>query len=72
MPHTIKTLVYEKFHGESGLGRAWCFEFEAGLPVVFLPKSQVEDIRETANEVDVPLWLVDAKGLEDYVKPEVR
>ena len=33
---------------------------------VWLPKSQVEDIRETECVVDIPLWLAKAKGLETY------
>jgi hypothetical protein len=61
-------LLYEEIIEEKETERAWCFLFEKGLPVVWLPKSQVEDIRETVNEVDIPLWLVDAKGLEDYVR----
>lgn len=68
MPHTIKTLLYDELVNERETEKAWCFIFEEGLPVVYLPKSLVEDIRETAREVDIPLWLVDAKGLEDYVK----
>lgn len=72
MPHTIVTLSYERLVEEGETDKAWCFEFEPGLPLVWLPKSVVEDIRETANEVDVPQWLVDAKGLDDYVIPKVR
>lgn len=67
MPHTIKTLVYEKLVVDRETDLAWCFVFERGLPHVYLPKSVVEDIRETSNEVDVPLWMVDAKGLDDYI-----
>ncbi len=33
---------------------------------VWLPKSQVEDIRETEKVVDIPFWLAKAKGLEAY------
>ncbi len=33
---------------------------------VWLPKSQVEDIRETEKVVDIPLWLAKAKGLQTY------
>ena len=33
---------------------------------IWLPKSQVEDIRETEKVVDIPYWLVKAKGLECY------
>ncbi len=33
---------------------------------VWLPKSQVEDIRETENIVDIPLWLAKKKGLQTY------
>ncbi len=33
---------------------------------VWLPKSQVEDIRETEYVVDIPLWLAKAKGLKTY------
>ena len=71
MPHTIKTLVYEELVDDGETDKAWCFVFEGGLPRVWLPKSQVGDIREMANEVDVPLWLVEDRGLEDHVKPEV-
>lgn len=66
MPFTLTTLLYEELVTETE--RAWCFIFEEGLPPVYLPKSQVEDIRETSREIDIPIWLVDAKGLEDYVK----
>ena len=31
---------------------------------VWLPKSQVEDIRETENVVDIPLWLAKKKGFK--------
>lgn len=68
MGSTIKTLLYEELLDDQETDKAWCFLFEEGLPNVYLPKSQVEDIRESANEVDVPLWLVEAKGLEDYIK----
>lgn len=33
---------------------------------VWLPKSCVEDIRETEKVVDIPFWLAKAKGLEVY------
>lgn len=33
---------------------------------VWFPKSQVEDIRETENVVDIPLWLAKKKGLKTY------
>lgn len=32
----------------------------------WLPKSCVEDIRETESVVDIPFWLAKKKGLEVY------
>lgn len=72
MSHTIKTLLYEELIDEKETEKAYCFEFEKGLPYVYLPKSQIEDIRETSNEVDIPLWLVEANDLEDYIKPKIN
>lgn len=67
----IKTLVYTELLNDRETPKAYCFLFtdERGIKLpIYFPKSQVEDIRETANEVDVPLWLVEAKGLEDFLR----
>lgn len=66
----IITLEYVQLYDELETEKAWCFRFDDDDvdERVWLPKSQVEDIRETANEVDIPLWLVEAKELEDYSK----
>ena len=60
----ILTLKYDDIVDASESKLAWCLVFDTRC--VFLPKSQVEDIRETAKEVDIPRWLAVAKGLEAY------
>ena len=67
MGNTIKTLEYSQIFDEYETEKAYCFAF-GDDPRIYLPKSQVEDIRESTNEVDIPLWLVDAKGLEEFMK----
>ena len=66
----IITLEYVELYDELETDKAWCFRFDDDNvdERVWLPKSQVEDIRETRNEVDIPLWLAEADELEDYVK----
>ena len=66
----IITLEYVELYDEIETDKAWCFRFDDDNAEerIWLPKSQVEDIRESVNEVDVPLWLVEAKELEDYAK----
>ena len=66
MSNTIQTLDYDRLIDDWETEKAYCFVFDGETH--YLPKSQVEDIRETAKEVDIPLWLVEAKGLEDFVK----
>jgi hypothetical protein len=61
----IVTLNYDRLIDSWETVRAWCFLF--GDKTIYLPKSLVEDIRESANEVEVPRWLVEAEGLEGYV-----
>ena len=61
--HEIVTLTYDSIKAESGM--AWLFDF--GGEECWLPKSQVEDIRETSKEVDLPLWLVISDQLEGYI-----
>lgn len=70
MGNTIKTLIYAYLDDARETEKAYCFHFMqgGGLRMAYLPKSQIEDIRETANEVDIPLWLVEAKNLEDFLK----
>jgi hypothetical protein len=60
----IITLQYDQLIDSRETKLAWCFSFEC--TIYFLPKSQVEDIRETAKEVDLPRWLAESKGLEAY------
>lgn len=70
MSNEIATLIYHELQDHFETEKAYCFIF-SGHGITrkdYLPKSQVEDIRESANEVDVPLWLVESKGLEDYLK----
>lgn len=62
--HELLTLKYDRLLDDKETKLAWCFIFANVL--VYLPKSQVEDIRETVKEVDVPRWIVEAKGLEGY------
>ena len=66
----IRTLVYSELVDANETTKAFCFLFagDDGVQKIYLPKSQVEDIRETANEVDIPEWLVEAKDLEDFLK----
>jgi hypothetical protein len=60
----IITLNYNRIIDSKETPKAYCVVF--GDEAVWLPKSQVEDIRETANEIDLPRWLAEAKGLEGY------
>ena len=60
----IITLIYDRIIDSRNTRLAWCFVF--GDETVFLPKSQVEDIRESSKEVDIPCWLMEAKKLEGY------
>jgi hypothetical protein len=62
----LLTLKYDRLIDSRETRLAWCFLF--GDQTIFLPKSQVEDIRETANEVDLPRWLAEAWGLEGYAE----
>jgi hypothetical protein len=64
MKDQLITLKYDRIIDCRETRRAFFFVF--GDQTVCLPKSQVEDIRETAKEVDIPLWLAEAKGLEGY------
>jgi len=68
MSNTIKTLEYTELIGESGTGLSWLFRFGDDPTIINLPKSVTEDIRETAMEVDIPLWMVEDRGLEDFIK----
>lgn len=61
----LVTLNYDRLIDERETRLAWCVVF--GGRAYPLPKSQVEDIRETAHEIDMPWWLVKTKGLESYV-----
>lgn len=60
----ITTLTYDRLVDDAETKMAYLFIF--GGEEVWLPKSQVEDIRETVNEVDIPLWLAVAKDIEGY------
>ena len=60
----ILTLKYDRLIDSRETPKAWCFSFAGKIE--YLPKSQVEDIRETANEVDIPRWLAETKRLEVY------
>ena len=62
MDYEIVTLEYEQLVTETD--KAYLFAF--GDENVWLPKSQVEDIRETALEVDIPRWLMEADNLEGF------
>ena len=63
-PNEIITLIYDRIVETRETSRAFCFVF--GGETVYLPKSQVEDIRESSKEVDIPCWLMEAKELEQY------
>lgn len=62
--YELVTVTYDRLVNEKETDKAWCFLI--GDKLVYMPKSQVEDIRETAKEVDIPRWLVEVKGLEGY------
>ncbi|TSA08032.1 MAG: hypothetical protein D4R73_09250 [Deltaproteobacteria bacterium] len=64
MSNELITLKFDRILDSRETRLSWCFVF--GDETVYLPKSQVEDIRETCNEVDIPHWLAEAKGLECY------
>lgn len=67
MSNTIITLEYSQIWDEYETEKAYCLTFGDDLAKIYLPKSQVEDIRESVNEIDIPLWLVEAKGLEEFM-----
>lgn len=60
----IVTINYDRLLDSQETKLSWCF-YIAGIQV-YLPKSQVEDIRETAKEFDIPRWLMEKRGLEEY------
>jgi len=57
-------VVYDRLVDEKETPKAFMFIIDD--KVIWLPKSQVEDIKETENVVLIPLWLAKAKGLECY------
>lgn len=48
--------------------KAWDIAF--GKRKVWLPKSQTEIV--DTYEIDVPIWLMEANGLEDFQHKEVK
>jgi len=40
--------------------------FFFGDDEIWLPKSQITDLDEVANTVEIPLWLAEEKEIEDY------
>ncbi len=60
----LVTLTYDRVVDSAETPKAYLFIF--GDEEHWLPKSQVEDIRETCNEVDIPRWLAEKAGLEGY------
>lgn len=61
---SVVTLNYDRLVEGRETKWSWYFIFEGRG--IYLPKSQVEDIRETSKEVDIPQWLVEDRELEDY------
>ena len=57
-------IQYDRLLDDRETPKAWCFVIDG--KTMYLPKSQVEDIRETEKVVLVPLWLAKAKKLEVY------
>lgn len=57
-------IKYDRISDAGETDKAWCFVIDGRL--VYLPKSQVEDIRETENIVVIPFWLAKSKQLETY------
>jgi len=64
MDYDIVTLEYDRIIDAAETDKAYLFVF--GGEDVWIPKSQVEDIRETVLEVDIPRWLMDADDLEEF------
>ncbi len=58
------TNQYDEIVGRRETEKAYLFIIDD--EEIWLPKSQVEDIRETENVVIIPLWFAKAKGLETY------
>lgn len=65
MSYEITTLKYDRLLDTKETKLAWCVLIDD--KAVYLPKSQVEDIRESVKEIDLPLWLVTSKKLEGYI-----
>jgi len=57
------TIVYDRIKHVPGK-RAILFFFDEDS--VWIPKSQITDIDEEANTVEIPLWLAEEKEIEDY------
>ena len=58
------SIQYDRLVDEKETAKAFLFVIDGKN--VWLPKSQVEDIRETEKVVDIPLWLAKTKQLETY------
>lgn len=57
-------ILYDRIIDNRETDKAYLFHIDD--EEVWLPKSQVEDIRETEGVVVIPLWLAKAKGLQVY------
>ena len=67
MPLNSNELIsvqYDRLVSEKETDKALLFIIDGKN--VWLPKSQIEDIREAEKVVDIPLWLAKAKQLETY------
>ncbi len=60
----LVSIQYDELIDSRETDKAYLFHIDD--EEVWLPKSQVEDIRETENVVCIPLWLAKKKGLNYY------
>lgn len=58
-------IQYDRIIDAKETPKAWCFIVDG--KIIYLPKSQVEDIRETEKVVVIPFWPAKSKELEVYV-----
>lgn len=63
-PNELIAIQYDRIIGEKETTKVFLFLIDGKN--IWLPKSQVEDIRETEKVVVIPFWLAKAKQLETY------
>ncbi len=56
------TLVWDKM----GITTPLAILFVFGDNDVWLPKSQISDLDEKTNTLEIPLWLAEENEIEDY------